>query len=115
MSKYQSKTESATQPKKLSAKEELESPDLPKDLFEALEEKRKKGLWDGDVEHIEFKEHNLTGGKHYYEMLDVRKREIVCTTCPIRHGGILEAKMLTRYRLEKGVLYLDGKPCNETP
>lgn len=107
--------EKDTQPRRLSAKEELEAPELPKDIFEILEERKKKGLWDGDVEHIEIKEHNLTKGKHYYEMLDVRKREIVCTSCPIKHGGILEAKLLTRYKLENGVLFLDGKPCNETP
>lgn len=102
-------------PNELSAKEESEAPEISPDIFEKLKEKKKKGLWSGEIEHIEIKEHNLTAGKHFYIMEDVRKRSIMCTSCPVKHGGILEAKLLTRYTLEDGVLFLDGKPTHEKP
>lgn len=57
----------------------------------------------------------LNKGAHYFEIEDARKRSIVCTSCPIRHGGILEAHLLTQYKIEKGVLYFKGKAINKTP
>ena len=51
---------------------------------------------------------------HYFELESVEKRSIVCTSCAVKHGGILEARHLTRYKLEEGVLYFNGKPINRT-
>ena len=94
--------------------EESKPPEMPKDLFGELEKRKKRGMWDGEVERHEIKEHNITTGKHYY-VLDQKKREVVCTSCPVRHGGILEAKHLMDYKVEDGVLFFKGKACNETP
>lgn len=99
----------------LSEKEESEAPEVEPDIFEGLKKRKKSGLWSGEVETIEMKEHNLSSGKHFFEFLDIRKREIVCTSCPIRHGGILEAKDLMNYELKGGVLYFKGRAINDTP
>jgi len=84
------------------------------DIWEALKERKKRGLWSGEITTHEIKEYNLSTGKHYFVMEDIRKRSIVCTSCPVKHGGFLEAKMLTRYKLDGGVLYLDDKAINTT-
>lgn len=95
--------------------EDFKEPKIKKDIFKELEEKKAQGIWDGKVERIEFKEHSLIKGKHYYEIEDVKKRTIVCISCPVRHGGVLEAKHLLDYQIKKGVLYFKGKAVNETP
>lgn len=89
--------------------------DKAPNIWDVLEERKKKGLWDGEIEVIPIKEHKLVGGEHYYIVSDIRKREITCTSCAIRHGGILEARYLTRYKIEDGILYFDGKAQNSTP
>ena len=86
-----------------------------KNESEAQKLERSDELYQGEVDKIEIKEHNFTKGKHYYEIEDIKKRSIVCTSCPIRHGGILESKHLIDYRVEDGVLYFKDKAINETP
>lgn len=85
------------------------------DLFAVLEERKRRGQWKGQVDRHEVKEYTLSGGQHYYEMESLAKRSIVCTSCPIKHGGILEAHLLGLYELKEGVLYFKGKGINETP
>lgn len=89
---------------------EQQSPDLPENIWEVLRERKKRGLWDGEIEEIVPKEYNLTQGEHYYEIDDLRQRTVKCSACPITHGGILEAHLLTRYEVKNGIIYLDGKP-----
>ena len=112
---YPLKTEKDSPQPELSEAEESKTPEVVPDIFEELTKRKRKGLYSGDVDHIEIKEHNLTSGKHFYEFESIQNRTIVCTTCPVRHGGILEAKHLLDYELKAGVLYFKGKACNETP
>ena len=44
-----------------------------------------------------------------------RNRQSSVSAVPIKHGGVLEAHLLTRYTLKEGVLYLDGEAINKTP
>lgn len=74
-----------------------------------------RGLHKGDYQEYNAPSWNLTKGSHYYVIEDAGKRSIKCISCSIKHGGILEARLLTRYRLNEGVLYLDDKPLNATP
>jgi len=53
--------------------------------------------------------------KHHFVLEDVRKRRIVCTSCSLKHGGILDAHELTHYKVEDGVLYYKGVAINRTP
>ncbi len=87
--------------------------EIPKNIWELLREKKKRGLWNGEIDTIPIKEFNLTRGKHYFVVEDVRKRSVKCISCPIVHGTYLEAKYLARYTITDGVLALDGKPINE--
>lgn len=84
-------------------------------IWKALEEAKKRGEWDGEIETITPVNYSLKNGPHYYEVEDPKKRTVVCTSCPIRHGLILEAHLLTHYRIEDGVVYLNDKPLNKTP
>lgn len=84
-------------------------------VWDVLAERKKKGLWDGEITTHQIVEHKITEGPHYYELTNIRKREVTCTSCPVRHGGILEAKLLTRYAVKDGIIYLDGKPTNTVP
>lgn len=95
--------------------EELEAPKIDSGIWDILKERKRRGLWSGNIEHIEIKEHKINAGPHFYVIEDARKRSIVCTSCPIKHGGVLEASMLTRYTVENGVLYLDGVATNVVP
>lgn len=115
MSKFQSKKETKSLPRELSAREESKEPDMELDLFEMLEEQEERGLWDGKVEHIEVREHNLGKGAKHYFVVDPQKREVTCTSCAFKHGGILEAKHLMDYKVENGVLFFKGIAVNETP
>lgn len=83
------------------------------DLWKVLNERKKKGLWNGEIEVIETKSHSLIKGKHYYVVENPRTRSIKCISCAVIHGTILEAKFLTRYKIEDGILYFDNKPMNE--
>lgn len=74
-----------------------------------------RGLWGGDYREYEKPYYNLNKGAHYYVMENSRRRTIKCISCPVSHGGILEAHLLTRYSLGNGVLFFDGKPTNTTP
>ena len=85
------------------------------DIWQILEERKKRGLWDGEIKVHQIKEYSLSKGEHYFIISDNRKREVMCITCPLKHGGILEAHMLTRYKVEDGIIYLDGKPTNTAP
>lgn len=84
-------------------------------IWKALEYMKKRGEWDGEIETITPVTYSLKNGPHYFEVEDPKKRTVVCTSCPIRHGLLLEAHLLTRYRIEDGVVYLDNKPLNRTP
>ena len=64
--------------------------DKPQNIWDILEERKKKGLWDGEVEVVPIKEYALTAGEHYYVVSDPRKGEVTCTSCAIKHGGILD-------------------------
>lgn len=107
--------------KQKSMKTNEDSAMLPRDeqnndtpsVWDVLEERKKRGLWDGEIDTIEIKEHSLSSGKHYFIVEDASKRSIICNTCPISHGGILEAHLLHLYRLEDGILYFKGEPVNE--
>ncbi len=92
---------------------ESQGVEIPKNIWKLLEEKKKRGLWNGEIEVLPIKEYNLTSGKHYYVVEDARTRSVKCISCPITHGTYLEAKYLTRYKLEDGVLSFDGKPINK--
>lgn len=91
-----------------------EDEDRP-DIWEGLKLLKKRGLWKGEVDVIPIKEFNLSIGKgaHYFVVEDAQKRSIKCTTCPITHGTILEARLLHLYRIDDGVLYLNDKPLNK--
>lgn len=92
---------------------EAKGVEIPKDIWKILEEKKKRGLWSGEIERIPIKEFNLSSGKHYYVVEDARKRSVKCISCTITHGTFLEAKYLTRYTIVDGVLSFDGTPLNE--
>lgn len=84
-------------------------------IWETLRKRKEEGSWDGEIETIVPKTiMNLTSGAHYYEIEDPRSRSVVCISCPIKHGGILEAHLLTRYKIDKGVIYLDGQAMTRT-
>jgi len=85
------------------------------DIWQILEERKKRGLWDGEIKVHQIKEYSLSKGEHYFIISDNRKREVTCTSCSIKHGGILEAHMLNRYKVEDGVIYLDEKATNIAP
>jgi hypothetical protein len=85
------------------------------DIWDVLEERKRKGLWDGEIDRITVTEYDLTKGTHYYEITDARKREVTCNLCPIRHGGVLEAHMLSRYEVKNGIIYLDKMPRTRAP
>lgn len=110
-----------SEPQKLpnSLKEELkkdEAESKPEsNIWGQLKELKKKGLFKGEITEIVPKDFNITQSKHYYVVDDLRRRSIKCISCPISHGGILEAHLLTRYKIEDGVLYLDGVAQNQIP
>ncbi len=85
------------------------------DIWKVLDLREKLGLRKEKIDIIQTREFNLTKGEHYFVMESIGKRSIKCISCPITHGGILEAHLLTRYKLEDGVLYLDDKPQNKAP
>ena len=89
---------------------------IPKHIWDILRKRKEQGTFKGEIQTFIPKTIvNLTSGKHYYIVDDIRQRRIRCTTCEIGHGGVLEAHMLTRYKIEDGILYLDNKPINQTP
>lgn len=51
---------------------------------------------------------------HFFEIVDSRKRIIACTTCELKHGGILDAQDLLYTKIENGVLFYKGKAINKT-
>jgi hypothetical protein len=85
------------------------------DIWKVLEKRKKKGLWDGEIEVIETTSQSLIKGAHYYVIDDPKQASIRCISCSVPHGGILEAHMLHRYNVKDGVLYFDGEPANQTP
>ena len=85
------------------------------DIWQILEERKKRGLWDGEIKVHQIKEYSLSKGEHYFIISDNRKREVKCISCPVNHGGILNAEELYRHKVENGVIYLDNKPLNITP
>lgn len=94
----------------LSRAEEEKRDESPRGFWSSLDDLRKKGLHKNPIDEITPIDHNLSSGNHYYVISDVAKREVTCTVCKIRHGGILEAHLLARYEVRDGVIYLDGVP-----
>lgn len=45
---------------------------------------------------------------HHYEITNLHSAEVTCMSCPTKHGGYLEPHLLTRYKVENGIIYLDG-------
>lgn len=89
--------------------------DIP-NVWDVLKERKRRGLWDGEIEVIELKSpQSLNKGRHYYVIENNRERSVKCISCAIPHGTILEAHMLHRYEVKDGIIYLDGKPLNEVP
>jgi len=74
-----------------------------------------RGFHKGDYREYESPHYNLNKGEHYYVIEDAKKGSIKCISCPVKHGGILEAHLLTKYTLKDGILSLNGKPINQTP
>jgi len=95
---------------------EFDTPTEILDFWGVHGERFKKGLTKSPivVEHPK-QTYTLSKGAHYFVIEDVRRRSIACITCPVKHGGILEAHMLTQYRLENGVLFYKGRAINELP
>ena len=86
------------------------------DFWQTLAKMKEEGTWEGEIEtHEAGKEIPLTKGEHYYIISDRRKRIVECISCPVKHGGILEAHLLTKYKIENGVLYYNDIPTNTTP
>ena len=106
-----------TKTKKKSDEEEVredQSPEMP-DAWAVLAERKKKGLWNGEVTTHKVRKYKLNKGAHYYVIEDYRSGSVKCISCPVSHGGVLENHMLTRYRVEDGVIYLDNVARNKTP
>lgn len=95
--------------RELESEREKETPDI----WKVLELEGKLGLTKSKIEVLPFREFNLSSGEHYFIMEDAKRRIIKCVSCPIPHGGVLEAHLLMRYKLEDGVLFLDEKPINK--
>jgi len=89
-------------------------PEMP-NAWDVLAERKKKGLWNGEVTTHKVKRYKLNKGAHYYVIEDYRSGSVKCISCPVSHGGILENHMLTRYEVKDGVIYLDGVARNKTP
>lgn len=76
---------------------------------------KERGFHKGDYQEYEKPFYNLNKGGHYYVLKSPSSYTIECISCPVKHGGILEAHLLTRYTLKDGVLYLDGRAVNQVP
>lgn len=76
---------------------------------------KERGLHKGDYQEYEKPFYNLNKGGHYFVLDNSTKRTIKCISCPVKHGGVLESHLLTRYTLKDGVLYLDGRAINQIP
>ncbi len=87
--------------------EEMKPPDMG-GVWDRLRKKRHP------IETIIPKDVFAAGSPHYYEITDFAKAEVACTSCSVKHGGILEAHLLTRYEVKDGVIYLDGKPMTKS-
>ena len=93
---------------------EDKTPEMP-NVWDVLKERKKRGLWDGEVTTHTVREFNLRGGEHYYIIENLRIGGVKCVSCPIAHGGILEQHMLHRYEVKNGIIFLDGEAKNKTP
>lgn len=67
------------------------------------------------IETIVPKDIFSSNAPHYFEITNFKTAEVTCRSCPVRHGGYLEAHLLTRYRVTDGVIYLDNKPMTHAP
>lgn len=95
-------------------KEDLKSPSQSdKNLPDIWEVARSRG---NTIDTYPVVEYDLSSNNaHFFEIEDLRKRSVKCTSCKVRHGFILEAHRLHEYKLENGILYLKGKALNRTP
>lgn len=100
-----------------SSQEEKPKKESPKtSIIDHLESRRKELGFKGEIRTHHGKDLFRSGkDDHYYILTNNRKRIIECISCKIRHGGVLEAHLLTRYKLNGGVLSLDGKEINKAP
>lgn len=83
------------------------------DIWQVLAERKRRGLFQGEIDVVQTKEFNLTRGAHYFVVADNRGRDIKCISCPISHGCILDARNLTKYKIEDGVIFYNGKALNK--
>lgn len=67
------------------------------------------------IERHEIKEYVLSGGEHYWAIDDARTRGVICLSCPIRHGGIIDAKEASETTIKKGIIYFRGKEITKKP
>lgn len=67
------------------------------------------------IETVVPKEIFSSNSPHYYEITNFRTAEVTCMSCDVRHGGYLEAHLLTRYKVEGGIIYLDGRAMTKAP
>lgn len=90
-------------------------PEVGSSFWKKMKWLHDRGLHKGDYQEYEKPYYNLNKGAHYYVLDSASSYTIRCLSCPVKHGGILEAHLLTRYALKDGVLYFDGKPVNQVP
>ena len=81
------------------------------DIWESLEQAGKGEL----IQHFDAPQYKLTTGEHYWVVSDPKRLEISCTSCPIKHGGIIDAHEAYKTNIIDGVIYVDGNPISKTP
>lgn len=67
------------------------------------------------IERYQVKENNLSSGDHYWKVVNARQGGVICLSCPVIHGGIIDAHELYRTRVYEGVIYLDERAITTKP
>jgi len=79
------------------------------DIWSVLEQRGHK------IRRSKVKEFSLTGGKHYWVIDNLKEKSVKCISCPVKHGGIIDAKEAALTTVRDGVIYFKGKPVTEKP
>ena len=79
------------------------------DIWEVAARQGKK------IKHLRYREFNLTGGEHYWVIDDPRKLTVKCISCPVEHGGIIDARDAVHTKVKDGIIYYKGKPITKKP